>query len=354
MNRPLVSIAVPTRNRAHLLRKTLPTILAQTYAPLEILISDNASTDDTEAVCSTAALADSRVRYVRHTSDIGIHGNHNYCIDNTCGELLAFCHDDDLYSPSIVAESAEFLQRQKNVGFVCPDWNLIDEHDRWVGERIFDGLEVTPGLEYIERTIASGRSSACLPGTLFRRCALGSSRLPETGPLGFADFVLCFEIAERWDVGHIQRTLWSYRQHSSALSRRKIEQTVEHFVTNLDRYISEHLARWPPRTREVERWRSLATRYAFWALVYELCLHARPKNVRPTSDEYRSVFELADYRLSTTELIATRAAARRFAHTRAQQLSLTMIEKLLEHGLHAPLIWASRHLALARTLLRAK
>ena len=58
---PLVTLCVPTRNRASLLRESLPTILAQDHEPLEILISDNCSTDDTEDVCRRSRVFDPRV-----------------------------------------------------------------------------------------------------------------------------------------------------------------------------------------------------------------------------------------------------------------------------------------------------
>lgn len=354
MTNPIVSVAIPTRNRARLLRESLSTILAQTYEPLEILISDNASTDDTEALCASVAASDSRVRYVRHAGDIGIHGNHNFCIEHTRGEFVGFCHDDDLYSPTMVEENAAFLMREPTVGVVCPDWTLVDENGTRLGERVFEGSPVTSGLEYIERTIASGRSSVCLPGALFRRAALGSSRLPATGPLGFADFVLCFEVAERWSVGHVQRKLWSYRQHPRALSRRTIEETMSHFAVNLDQFFEDHVNRWPAHASEVARWRILARRYAFWALVYELCLNARPAHGASPTERFRSVFELADYRLNAEQLQKARASARGFAQSRTQRLILAAVEGMMASGLNAPLVWASQNLRLARTILRAK
>src|SRR3989337_600137 len=78
---PLVSICVPTYNRAGLLRETLQAICGQDYAPLEILICDNCSDDETERLCRQVAQADPRVRYVRQPRNIGLHANHNFCIE---------------------------------------------------------------------------------------------------------------------------------------------------------------------------------------------------------------------------------------------------------------------------------
>ena len=126
MSNPLVSICVPTYNRAGLLRQSLQTICVQDYAPLEILISDNSSEDETEAVCRDFERADPRIRYVRQSRNIGMHANHNFCIEESRGDFLCFFHDDDLYQPQIIKQSAVFLQQYPEVGVVCPDWELIN------------------------------------------------------------------------------------------------------------------------------------------------------------------------------------------------------------------------------------
>lgn len=95
MANPLVSICVPTYNRAAWLRDGLKSICGQDYSPLEILISDNGSDDETEEVGREAARSDPRVRYVRHPENLGVYGNHNFCIEESRGELLSSFHDHD-------------------------------------------------------------------------------------------------------------------------------------------------------------------------------------------------------------------------------------------------------------------
>ena len=68
---------MPTRNRAEGLARSLASTCGQDYGRLEILISDNASDDDTERVCRETAAADSRIRYIRQQQNIGLYGNHN-------------------------------------------------------------------------------------------------------------------------------------------------------------------------------------------------------------------------------------------------------------------------------------
>lgn len=354
MTAPLVSVCVPTCDRVDFLRESLLSITAQTYEPLEILISDNASTDATEAVCRELAARDPRVRYIRHARNIGLYQNHNLCIDESRGEYLGFLHDDDLHSPSLIAENAAVLTAHPSVGIVCADWDLIDDAGACFATRRFAVGTVTPGLDYIERTLATGRSSICCPGTLIRRSALGEIRFPETGPIGFGDFLLWFEIAERADVGHVGKPLWSYRQHARSLSRRTIESLTEDYIVNLEAYFVGHLRRWPGETRRITRWRRLAARYAFWALIYEICLHARRERGVSTPGSSPTIFEQANYHLSAAEVVRVRATLRRLRHGVVEDFVLFVMERLLDAGLTAPLAWATRHTERVRALLVAR
>ena len=190
MANPLVSICVPTYNRAAALRESLKAVCGQTYAPLEILISDNCSEDGTEQVGRDLMRNDPRVRYVRQSSNIGLHGNHNFCIDQSKGEFICLFHDHDERSLDIVSEYVSFMQQHPQVGVVCSDWNLIGESGEMLGVRDSDAAAVTPGLDYISRTIRSGRSSIGLSGAMVRRSALGDIRFDEQGHIGFGDFVV--------------------------------------------------------------------------------------------------------------------------------------------------------------------
>jgi glycosyltransferase involved in cell wall biosynthesis len=352
MSAPLVSVCVPTYNRADFLRASLVSIAAQTYRPLEILISDNASTDDTETICRELAARDARVRYVRHPTNIGLYENHNFCLDESRGAYVGFLHDDDLHAPTLVAENAAMLDAHPSVGLVGTDWDLIDETGRRFGGRRFAVEPLTPGLQYIDRTIATGRSSVCCPGALIRRSALGDVRFPVSGPIGFGDFLVWFEVAERADVAHVRKTLWSYRQHSRSLSRRTIESLTQDYLENLETFFKGHLRRWPAHEDRVLRWRRLAARYAYWALVYEVCLHARRTRGTPAAPgRAPTIFEHAEYRLTDDDVARARATLRRLRRGPLQHTVSFVVESMLDAGLTAPLAWATRHTERFRGML---
>lgn len=355
MIKPLVSVGIPTRNRAALLKESLRTICAQDYSPLEILISDDASTDGTEELCRAIAGMDPRVRYVRHAKPLGLYGNHNWCINESQGQFLCLFHDDDLHHPQLISESMALLLRHPEVGIVCSNWELLDDDGHQIGVRDHQVPEVMPGLEYISRTMRRGQSSIGCPGATIRKSALGTVRFREDGPIGFADFVIWFQIAEHASIGHVPRRLWRYRLHRRSFSRRTVESMTHDYYENLNRYCDDHLTRWPEHARLVEQWRKDINRYLFWALAYELGLHFRKsRGGRARAADNRSVFEITDYSLTEEEVCRVREQMRRYRTGTIQAGAFWMLEALQNLRLTQPLAWLSEHAGLVRGVLGLK
>ena len=354
MVKPLVSICLPTCNRGTQLRENLQTVLGQDYAPLEIVISDNASTDDTEHVCTAIAAADSRVRYFRQEKNLGVHGNHNFCFDQARGELLCVLHDHDERDLTLVSAYSAFLQQHPEVGIVSSDFELIDEEGRMIGVRDHDAEEVTPGLEYIGQTIRSGRSSLGIPAAMIRREALGSARMGLDAPTGFGDFPLWFEVAERWSIGHIRRRLWRWRQQPASLSARTVKALCGDYHTNIMSYCDSHLARWPEHAGLVTRWRSAARNYLFWALVYEVGLHYRTPSPDRIASGRASLPEILNYRLPPEEfaLVLERLGAYRTGAV--QYVVFATLMALLRLRITWPIAAATGYQSALRALLGLK
>lgn len=351
MGSPLVSICIPTFNRAALLRQALESIRAIDYAPLEILVSDNASDDGTEALCRDLAARDSRLRYVRQPRNIGMHANHNFLIEASGGRLLGFFHDDDLYQPTIIGQYVDFLERHPDVGAVCADWHLIDDDGHVIGTRRHAARPVTAGLDYVERTIRTGRSILGCPGTLIRRAALGSARFDPNGPLGFSDFALWFEIAERHSVGHVGEPLWSYRLHKASNSRRTITAIAGDYERALEGFFAGHLRRRPDHGAIVARWRADTRRFLFWALAYEMALYYRSLTVPERPLGRHTMFEMAGYQLTPAEFAETRERMRGYRTGRLQRVALAAVEALVKLKFTWPLVWLAEHPASVRAVL---
>ena len=211
--------------------------------------------------------------------------------------------------------------------------------------------DVTPGLEYISRTFASGQSSVGCPGAMIRRSALGSLRFSEDGPIGFADFALWCQIAEHADVGHIRERLWTYRLHRRSLSRRKMWDSVRDYVALSSASTRHaHLARYLEHATLVRQWRRSLDAFLFWALAYEIGLHLDPR--RPNSARsYRTVFEIADYQLDEAEVQAVLQLMGTYRRGVLQGAALVTMAGMLRLHVTRPLRWAAEHLAARRQSL---
>lgn len=100
-NKPLVTIGIPTYNRANaFLPDAIKCVVGQTYENIEIIISDNCSSDDTQGLVES--FNNSRIRYYRHPKNIGAINNFNFCVDQAKGEYFLLLHDDDLIDSDMV------------------------------------------------------------------------------------------------------------------------------------------------------------------------------------------------------------------------------------------------------------
>jgi len=110
-----VSIGLPVYNGEKYLSETLEAILAQTFQDFELIIADNASTDNTEEICRAYAAKDARVRYYRNEENRGPAWNHNYVFELSRGEYFRWAAYDDLLAPELVEKSVEILDNDDSV-----------------------------------------------------------------------------------------------------------------------------------------------------------------------------------------------------------------------------------------------
>jgi glycosyltransferase involved in cell wall biosynthesis len=110
MNDPLVSIGLPCYNRAAQLGRAIESALGQDYPNLELIVSDNASTDDTEAICRNWASRDERVRYFRQPENLGGIANFDFVRDHAQGEYFLWLGDDDWIDENYVSSCVATLQ----------------------------------------------------------------------------------------------------------------------------------------------------------------------------------------------------------------------------------------------------
>ena len=96
-NKPLVSVILPTYNRARLVSRSINSVLKQTYNNFELIIIDDGSTDNTKQIINS--FNDNRIVYLKHNHNKHASAARNTGIAKSKGELIAFLDDDDQWLP---------------------------------------------------------------------------------------------------------------------------------------------------------------------------------------------------------------------------------------------------------------
>lgn len=169
MSSPRLSIVAPTYNRAHMIPRFLESVRTVT-SDCEILVLDNASTDDTARVVAAYAERDSRIRYIRNPENIGVIPNYNLSMELAQGEYLCCMGDDDAFLPGNFERKLALLDANPHIGLVYSQWLRMDQNGRSLGVCTWPGI--------LQHSYIGGRPEfldllpACyihLQGVVFRR-----------------------------------------------------------------------------------------------------------------------------------------------------------------------------------------
>jgi glycosyltransferase involved in cell wall biosynthesis len=112
---PRLSIGLPVYNSSTYVAESIEALLGQTFEDFELIISDNASTDNTGDICRSYGKLDSRVRYFRQRRNIGLAPNHNFCVMKAKGELFKWGAGDDLYARDLIGKCVAALDENPKV-----------------------------------------------------------------------------------------------------------------------------------------------------------------------------------------------------------------------------------------------
>lgn len=169
MNYPLITIGIPTYNRADgYLRNALQSALNQTYPNIEIVVSDNCSDDNTEAV--VASLNDSRIRYYRQRINIGPQNNFNFCLNQANGTYFLLLSDDDMIDTDFIETCLKAANYKKDYHLIRTGIRVIDESGYPVHES--PNRIIGPSFEEFILSWFRKQTAWYLCNTLFNTAAL--------------------------------------------------------------------------------------------------------------------------------------------------------------------------------------
>jgi len=226
---PVVSVIIPTYNRAEMVREAIQSILDQNYTDYEIIVVDDGSTDNTRDVVT--AFRDYRIRYI-YQENRGRSNARNHAIRLAQGKYIAFLDSDDLFLPHTLATQVNCLERNQGFGMVYSSAKCINEK----GEDLLFSYEATES-GWIYRQIAFYRPlTIILPSIMIRGQVLTEVGYFDENLERFEDTDMFRRISRRYPILAIPETLCKIRAHSSNILE---SQDPEEILSALDYYVNK-------------------------------------------------------------------------------------------------------------------
>jgi glycosyltransferase involved in cell wall biosynthesis len=217
---PRVSIGVPVYDGAEYLAGCLEALLGQTYRDLEIIVSDNASSDESAAIARVYAALDPRIRVLESRVNVGGNANFQRVLDLARGEYFKWAAHDDLVEPSFVERCVEVLDRDPSVVCCHTRTDKIDRAGRALAghgdptRASVAGSDPRPHVRFRDVLLHSGYAVRSFG--VIRRAEIAACRafLPIYG----SEKVLMAELALRGRYHDIEEVLFHVRLHGSSAS----------------------------------------------------------------------------------------------------------------------------------------
>lgn len=207
-----VTIAIPTYNRSKYLPHAIESVLKQTYSNFDLLVVDNASTDNTREIMSS--IRDKRIKYYRNELNIGMIGNWNRCLELAQTEIVWILHSDDLLTPFAL----ELVVNAYNDSKAAMIFGGYRNFTQVNGEEIKGEINTTPlfweyqaGKAAIEKVIKEGImcSTVSIRKSVFEAIGGFDHQFSYSG-----DEEYWLRIAKQYDIVYMDNVLAFYRRHS--------------------------------------------------------------------------------------------------------------------------------------------
>jgi glycosyltransferase involved in cell wall biosynthesis len=207
---PLVTIGIPTYNRADRnLRNAICDALSQTYENIEVIVSDNCSTDHTESLVTS--ITDSRLKYFRHEKNIGPNENFNFCLEQAAGKFFLLLHDDDSIDADMIELCIRTLAESDDPGLIRCGARVIDTHGNVIHEAE-NNADSSSFVNFVSSWL-NHQTPIYFCSTLYH-----TERLKNHGALHsktnmYEDVVAIFRLAAEYPVNNIKAIKGSFRRH---------------------------------------------------------------------------------------------------------------------------------------------
>lgn len=243
---PVVSVVIPAYNRAHLISRAIASVLNQTYQDFEIIVVDDASSDNIEEIVNS--LDDERIRYIRHATNKGAGAARNSGITAAQGIYIALLDSDDEWFPEKLEKQVDrFDLSGEKTGVVYNGHLIVAENTNEIIARNFPTVRGNVYIHALRYCLVGGGSTAMVKRECFQKAGLFDERLPS-----LEDWELWIRIAKICEFDFIPDILTKRYIHGQQLTttlKGKIKarrEIIKKHYPDLSRYpsiLADHLNR---------------------------------------------------------------------------------------------------------------
>lgn len=223
----IVSVVIPTYNRANIIKDAIETVIAQTYQDFEIIIVDDGSTDNTKEIVQS--YQDDRIKYIYQTNSGKPSIARNKGIKEAKGDFIAFLDSDDLWHPQLLEKHINILSNNLDIGFTT-NWNSYISFD---GDKLNEKTCLAQNQkDYIKFILLNPDHAYPGPsGTVIRKICFEKIE-PFDEKLDFCeDWDLFFRLAIHYNMYNIKEFLTYVRMHNESFTRNS-QETLPRFKSS--------------------------------------------------------------------------------------------------------------------------
>ncbi|MBD5164239.1 glycosyltransferase [Helicobacter sp.] len=232
----LVSVVLPTYNGEKYLRQSIESVLNQSYENLELILVNDCSSDDTQSIISEYAKQDKRVVSIINSQNYKLPKSLNVGFREAKGEYYTWTSDDNYYQQNAIEEMVDYLESHQDKVAVCANYIYID---------------VIKGIEFEVITIPNDIERLIFDGNPCGACFLyRSSIAKQIGNYNEKQYLT--EDYDFWlrmgligEIGHINRSLYSYRNHIDSLTSQKKLEIIQKTRILRHSYLQRYLQKFP-------------------------------------------------------------------------------------------------------------
>lgn len=202
----LVSVIMPSYNTGKFIAETIQSVLAQTYTNWELIIVDDCSTDNTDAVVAT--FSDGRIRYLKNEKNSGAAVSRNHALREAKGRWIAFLDSDDLWTPEKLEKQIRFME-ENNYAFSYTNYEEIDEASEPMNVHVTGPKHITK----------HGMFTYCWPGCLtvmYDANVVGLVQIADIKKNN--DYAMWLQAIQKADCHLLNENMGQYRKRRGSIS----------------------------------------------------------------------------------------------------------------------------------------